>query len=316
MKRHRLSHPRNLVFLQGKALIDPVSCVMDVWCADKGDDQRRENGQHQYVLGDTSAAEPASPQSSESGSHPGLLVRAPRSQPALNGQFCDDSEQTSNLHSSPSAGYAAAELQHHCVETGTARRPEPLARDEDSVHEEPAASSSGWSSDEGGADRAGALGQMAESMLAALTSSRPGASIASTAAGAPQDRMQSLGRHLNITRPSKVHVSRPAAGQDVTGQLPGSDSNVVEVHWEPAVQLPAPQAADGGRREEVLAKAEPVPAGQVRDTARCFLWLSLSTQWLTALLCILGRQGMWQCVVGKMQPPGNHEGACSGQLPY
>ena len=112
---------------------------------------------------------------------------------------------------------------------------------------------------------------MAESMLAALASSRLGALAASTAAGAPRGRMQSLGlgRHPRVTGPAVEHMFRAAPGQNVIGQLPAGDSNVAEVHWEPTVQLPALQAADGGRREEVLAKAEPVPTGQVGYTVIC-----------------------------------------------
>ena len=87
---------------------------------------------------------PASPQSSGSGSHPGLLVRAPGSQPALNADSCDESEQTSNLQSSPIANTPAAELEHHHAEAGDSR-PQLSLKDADSKHDEPAASSSGWS---------------------------------------------------------------------------------------------------------------------------------------------------------------------------
>ena len=109
---------------------------------------------------------------------------------------------------------------------------------------------------------------MAQSMLAALGSSRPGASFAPKPL-APGDRLRSANRRLNL-RPALVNPLRPAAGQDLTDEQHDSGSKVAEVHWEPAVQLPSLQAADGGRREEILRKAEPLPAGQVWDTNTSF----------------------------------------------
>ena len=142
------------------------------------------------------------------------------------------------------------------MEAGTDSKPQLLPEDEDSEHDEPAASSSGWSSDDEDTDGATALGQMAQSMLAALGSPRPGTSSAPVPA-APRHR------HLTGSRPAVSEIARPAAGQRLTEEEHDSSSKVAEVHWEPAVQLPSLQAADGGRREEVLRKAEPLPAGQV-----------------------------------------------------
>ncbi len=106
---------------------------------------------------------------------------------------------------------------------------------------------------------------MAQSMLAALGASRPGASLASAPA-AQGDRLHSANMHLRASGPAVVKAPRAAAGQELAEEQHDSGSKVAEVHWEPAVQLPSLQAADGGRREEILRKAEPLPAGQVWGT--------------------------------------------------
>ena len=234
---------------------------MGAWRAGEGDNKKLGSQQPQVAQGHSSAAELSSPKSSGSGSHPGLLVRAPGSLPAHSADSDDDSEQTSNLQSSQHADSRAAKPELRSAEAGVI--PQPLSEDEDSKHEEPAGSSSGWSSDETATDRAEALGQMAQSMLAALRSSHQGAAGASTAAGALRRQAQSMeSRRLGGARLAAVHAPGPEAGQRPT-QHGESAGKAAEVHWEPAVQLPSLQAADGGRCKDILSKADPISAGQV-----------------------------------------------------
>lgn len=115
---------------------------------------------------------------------------------------------------------------------------------------------------------------MAQTMLAALTSSRSGASAASILAGAPRNQVQSVGRHLA--------GSRPAVGEAVTEELQGSSSKMAEVHWEPAVQLPSLQPADNSRHTDIISKAETVPAGQVGATEKLSLFLAATAIQLAA----------------------------------
>ncbi len=164
---------------------------------------------------------------------------------------------------------AVAEPKQQHAEAENESRPQPHVETQDSEHADASASSSGWSSDEDETDEASALGQMAQSMLAALRSSQQRAPYTTLPAGAPQQRVQSRDRGHGGTRPGALHASRPAAVEKEAG----GEIKVAEVHWEPAVQLPALQFADADKIEDILRKVEPVPTGQViyyqkRDVTR------------------------------------------------
>lgn len=196
-------------------------------------------------------------------------MRAPNSQP---GQASGDKD-LADEQEQDSAAQAPDEPERQLGAAGAGSRLlQAQAAGLADAAEEPSDSSSAWSS-EGREDEAGTLGQMAQSMLAALGSSQHEASHAAPAAW-PQHRLQPSQHQSRTKRQLRTAAAVPGSSlaargrQDRQGEerrMPGSGAGeVAEIHWNPAVQLPSLQSADGGRREEILGKTEPVPAGQVR----------------------------------------------------
>lgn len=103
---------------------------------------------------------------------------------------------------------------------------------------------------------------MAQSMLAVLGPSQRGMPHVSSSAGLTGQNGHHGTRARRQPKPAAA-ASAWFASDSVRQVAVASDSKVPEIHWDPAVQLPALQTADGGMKEDILRKVEPVPEGQV-----------------------------------------------------
>ena len=185
-------------------------------------------------------------------------MRAPQGTSEQSAETSDASEQTSSLQESPvTESAAAAPEQQRSLEAKFEQ-----SQSAELEHAEPSASSSGWSSEEEDGDKAGVLGQMAQSMLAALGPSQRGMPHGASSAGLQGQSGYHESRARRQSKPAAAASARFAS--DFVRQVAvAGDSKVPEIHWDPAVQLPALQTADGGMKEDILSKVEPVPEGQV-----------------------------------------------------
>ncbi len=200
----------------------------------------------------SAAQQGSSPESSERGSHAGLLVRAPTGTCEQSAGTSDASEQTSSLQQSPAERVAAVVPEQHTfravLEHSQSLEPEQA---------EPSASSSDWSSQEQDGDEAEVLGQMAQSMLAALSPSQHGMPHGTSSVGLHGQKRHQVGKQNRQAAAASASVA-PVGVRQVAIY-----SRVPDIRWDPAVQLPALQTADGGMKEDILSKVKPVPEGQV-----------------------------------------------------
>ena len=185
-------------------------------------------------------------------------MRAPLGTSEQSAETSDASEQTSSLQQNPVTEIApAAPEQQRSLEADFEQ-----SQSAELEQAEPSASSSGWSSEEEDGDEAGVLGQMAQSMLAVLGPSQRGIPHAASSAGLHGQNGHHGARARRQSKPAAAARAR-FASDSVRQVAVAGDIKLPEIHWDPAVQLPALQTADGGMKEDILSKVEPVPEGQV-----------------------------------------------------
>ena len=103
---------------------------------------------------------------------------------------------------------------------------------------------------------------MAQSMLAALGPLQRGTPHGASSTGLHAQNGHHETKARRQLKPAAAASAR-FAPDGVRQVAVAGDSKVPEIHWDPAVQLPALQTADGGMKEDILSKVEPVPEGQV-----------------------------------------------------